>query len=76
MASLSPRTLQLVGVVLLVSSAVFWAVTGRQSVELLSAAMTLITLGAVWTQSQKVESKREEYELPPAPDKKPADQEK
>jgi hypothetical protein len=66
----------LVGVVLLVGSAVFWAVTGRQSVELLSAAMTLITLGAVWTQSQKVESKREEYELPPAPDKKPADQEK
>lgn len=43
---LSPVLLQLLGVVLLVGSAVFWAVTGRESVLLMGAAMSLIGLGA------------------------------
>ena len=43
---LSPFVLQLLGVVLLVGSAIFWAVTGRESVLLMGAAMSLIGLGA------------------------------
>jgi hypothetical protein len=43
---LSPVLLQLLGVALLVGSAVFWAVTGRESVLLMGAAMSLIGLGA------------------------------
>lgn len=43
---LPARLLQVVGLVLLLSSAVFWAFTGRESVLLMSAAMSLIMLGA------------------------------
>lgn len=43
---LSPRLLQVVGIILLVGSAVFWAVSGRESVLLMSASMSLIGLGA------------------------------
>jgi len=43
---LSPRLLQLLGLVLLIASAVFWAVTARESVLLMSSAMSLIGLGA------------------------------
>lgn len=43
---LPPRLLQLLGVALLIGSAVFWAVTGRESVLLMSSAMSLIGLGA------------------------------
>lgn len=43
---LSPRLLQIVGVTLLLGSAVFWGVTGRESVLLMGAAMSLIGLGA------------------------------
>lgn len=43
---LSPIVLQLVGVALLLGSAGFWAVTGRESVLLMGAAMSLIGLGA------------------------------
>lgn len=43
---LSPLALQIVGVLLLVGSAVFWAVTGRESVLMMSSAMSLIGLGA------------------------------
>ena len=43
---LSPVLLQLLGVALLVGSAVFWAATGRESVLLMGAAMSLIGLGA------------------------------
>lgn len=43
---LPARVLQVVGLVLLVGFAVFWGVTGRESVLLMSAAMTLVLLGA------------------------------
>lgn len=43
---LSPRILQVLGIVLLIGSAVFWAWTGRESVLLMSSAMSLIGLGA------------------------------
>ena len=43
---LPPRLLQLLGVLLLVGSAIFWAVTSRESALLMSAAMTLILLGS------------------------------
>jgi membrane protein implicated in regulation of membrane protease activity len=38
--------LQVVGLILLISAAVFWAVTGRESALLMSASMSLILLGA------------------------------
>lgn len=43
---LSPKTLQVIGVLLLLGSAVFWAVTGRESVLLMTSAMTLIGVGS------------------------------
>jgi hypothetical protein len=43
---LSPLTLQVVGVLLLIGSAVFWGITGRESVLMMSSAMSLIGLGA------------------------------
>jgi hypothetical protein len=43
---LPPRLLQTVGVLLLIASAVFWAVTGDQSALLVGAALSLIGLGA------------------------------
>jgi hypothetical protein len=43
---LPPRLLQTIGVALLIGSAVFWAITGRESLVLLSSAMSLIGLGA------------------------------
>lgn len=43
---LSPILLQTLGVVLLIGSAVFWGITGRESVLLMGAAMSLIGLGA------------------------------
>jgi hypothetical protein len=43
---LSPRILQVLGILLLVGSAVFWGVTGRESVLFMSSAMSLIGLGA------------------------------
>lgn len=44
--TLAPRTLQVAGLVLLVGAAVFWAATGRESLLIMSAAMTLIAGGA------------------------------
>lgn len=64
-SQLSPRTVQLVGLALLVGSAVFWAITGRQSVELVSAAMSLIGLGAFWSAQLELSRRREDYEVPP-----------
>lgn len=43
---LSPRLLQGVGVVLLILSGFYWAVTGHQSALFVSAAMGLIGLGS------------------------------
>jgi hypothetical protein len=44
---LSPWLLQLAGLALLVGSGVFWALTGRESVLMVSSAMTLIAGGAL-----------------------------
>ena len=43
---LPARFLQLVGLLMLVGFAIFWGVTGRESALLMSAAMSLILLGA------------------------------
>jgi hypothetical protein len=43
---LPPRVLQVVGLLVLVGSVVFWAITGRESVLMVSSAMSLIGLGA------------------------------
>lgn len=64
---LSPRTIQLVGLCLLVGSAVFWMLSGRQSIELVSASMTLITLGAFWNASETLDKSSNEYRLPEPP---------
>lgn len=42
---LPPRLLQMIGIGLLVGFAVFWAVTGRESVLLVGAAGSMILLG-------------------------------
>lgn len=42
---LPPRVLQVVGLILLLAFAVFWAATGRESVLLVGAAGSLILLG-------------------------------
>lgn len=43
---LPPVALQGLGVLLLIGSAVFWGISGRESVLLMSSAMSLIGLGA------------------------------
>lgn len=43
---LSPRLLQIVGLLLLIGSAGFWAVTGHQSALLVGAGLSLCALGA------------------------------
>lgn len=43
---LSPKVLQVTGLILLVGSAIFWAVSGRQSALFCSAALTLIGVGS------------------------------
>jgi hypothetical protein len=43
---LPPRLLQMVGLALLIGFVVFWIATGRESVLLVGAAMSLILLGA------------------------------
>lgn len=42
---LPPRLLQVIGLALLLGFAVFWALTGRESVLLVGAAGSLILLG-------------------------------
>lgn len=42
---LAARYLQVAGLVLLFASAVFWGLTGRESILLVSSAMSLILLG-------------------------------
>jgi len=43
---LPAKSLQIVGLILLIGFAIFWGVTGRESALLMSAAMSLILLGA------------------------------
>lgn len=64
---LPPRLLQAVGLVLLVAFVVFWAVTRRESVLLVGAAMSLILLGAYGSAQQALRemSRREPDEPPP-----------
>lgn len=44
---LPPWLIQSVGIVLLITAGIFWAVTGRESVLMISSAMTLIAAGVV-----------------------------
>lgn len=66
---LSPRLLQIIGVLLLMGSAVFWGVTGRESVLLMGAAMSLIGLGAYRGVQRALTDSRQ----PPAPPIAPAE---
>lgn len=75
MNRLSPAVMQAVGVVLLLSSAVFWAVSGRQNVELVSASLTLITLGSMWEGQERIGRETKGYELPGDTDEKDEDDE-
>lgn len=43
---LTPRLLQVCGILLLFASAVFWGFTGRESALLMASAMTLIGAGS------------------------------
>lgn len=43
---ISARTLQTVGLILLVAAFVFWGLTGRESALMVGAALSLIGLGA------------------------------
>lgn len=58
---LSARILQCLGIVLLIGSAVFWAITGQQSSLFVGAAMSLITLGSY--QGLRVSVKMEKERL-------------
>lgn len=52
---LSPRTLQTVGLLLLIGFAVFWAITGKESVLLVGAAGSLTLLGGYERARQELE---------------------
>jgi len=43
---LAPKLLQLFGMALFLAAAVFWAVTGRESITIMSGALSLIGVGA------------------------------
>lgn len=62
---LPPRILQLLGIVLLIGSAVFWGATGRESVLLMSSAMSLIGLGAYAGAQNALRSPKEDPTPPP-----------
>ena len=47
MQQLPPSVLQVVGLILVVGGALFWAATGRDSPELISAGVALATAGIV-----------------------------
>jgi hypothetical protein len=63
---LPPRLLQLVGLLLLMAFGVFWAVTGRESVLLVGAAMSLILLGAYGSAQQALKDLTAAPTPPPA----------
>lgn len=58
---LSARILQCLGIVLLVGSAIFWAITGHESSLFVGASMSLITLGSY--QGLRVSVKKEQDRL-------------
>jgi hypothetical protein len=43
---LAPKLLQIFGMSLFLAAAVFWAVTGRESLTIMSGALSLIAVGA------------------------------
>lgn len=67
---LSARTLQILGVVLIVGTAIFWAFTNRESALLMGAGITLATLG--WLQRAFATFQER---LPPYDDEEHPDQE-
>lgn len=64
---LPPRILQAIGLILLAGFAAFWALTGRESVLLVGAAMSLILLGAYGSAQNAL---REATKQPPPPELK------
>lgn len=62
---LSPRILQVLGILLLVGSAVFWAASGRESILLMSSAMSLIGLGAYAGAQAALRTPRDQPTPPP-----------
>lgn len=62
---LPPVVLQSLGVLLLVGSAVFWAFSGRESVLLMSSAMSLIGLGAYAGAQNALRSTTDDPSPPP-----------
>lgn len=62
---LSPRILQVLGICLLIGSAVFWGVSGRESVLLMSSAMSLIGLGAYAGAQAALKTSKEAPSPPP-----------
>lgn len=62
---LAPRLLQALGILILVGSVVFWGLTGRESVLIVSSAMTLIGAGAIGSFQQNLSRSRDELRPPP-----------
>ena len=62
---LSPIVLQLLGAALLIAAAVFWGVTGRESVLLMSSAMSLIGIGAYRGTQQSLRKAPQDADAPP-----------
>jgi len=44
---LPPALVQVIGLLIVIGSAVFWAITGKQSALLIGAGMTMVSVGAV-----------------------------
>lgn len=65
---LSARTLQLFGLLLIASSAVFWALTNRESALMVGAGITLSTLGWLQRTFLTVQDRLPQYEPPEIPE--------
>jgi hypothetical protein len=53
---LKPRTIQIIGIVVFVAAAIFWAITDKESAVMLSFATSLIGVGAYSSTVEKISS--------------------
>jgi hypothetical protein len=65
---LAPFVLQMTGILLLVGCAIFWMLTGRESILMMGAATSLITLGA-YARAFQALKRRDVEPTPPPPAK-------
>lgn len=65
---LSARTLQVCGLMLITGSAVFWAITGRESALFVGAGVTLATLGWIQRAFVTVQERLPRYDPPELPE--------